>query len=512
MMDSPFIKEAEFIVTGAFKVDNPCGAGIALYCPKSIISFITCDSYFIRCIEQAWHIFFEEHIGKDLSSLGINVRVKGLGLKRQGKAGSMEADYFRSVIPGNGYEEEIPYHSLNPGVLKADFYHRYIEVPVDYSNRDAGSFKLYYELDSGFDPDSPTILIPTDGQRLYSQAGWADRYKKIFSLESNVVTYEYRGMSLSPVKCLQPGNWVQAYRILNTDNVVEDIESIRRDILGNREVNILGGSGIAMMGLKYISKYYRHVRRAFLMSFFRDASGSSEAGRRYFRAFIEKNGLKEDMAKIIASRPEDVSQLLFMAQKLLYYDEGEAVLLISGTASGTSDRFDRYLEKMGTSDFFIRFYRKYCPWSVVFMFETNIRTADDGYPDINYPYLQIGEPLSRLQCSELAEFRPFDIKGLEKAQTEILLLAGTLDQVAPLDEMEKIHHLLPDSRLAVFDAYHCLQVSQEARKTRNLSANIFFRHGLHSKELDDYLQSREGKGKFIKFYEKPGNSAIMKQG
>lgn len=137
-------------------------------------------------------------------------------------------------------------------------------MPVSYQNPDGETFLLYYELCSDFDESRPTVIIPTDAQRSLSQVGWADKYKEMFELEEyNTVTFEYRGMYASGIpEVSNPGlDWSRAYQILNSDNAVEDIERIRRDLMGDRQVFILGGSGTAMMGLKYISRYPQNVKK-----------------------------------------------------------------------------------------------------------------------------------------------------------------------------------------------------------------------------------------------------------
>ncbi len=480
---------------------------------KNKTEYICDDFFIITAIEQHYGIFFEDFAGRDISHLDMRLILKNIGLITitHNKRKMSKIDSGDSTCIRLNSDDEIKYSDINPGRPEPDFYHRYIDVPVDYKDKDSKTFKLYYELSTDYDPSKPIVIVPADGQRFYSQAGWADRYKNIFNLDSfNVVTFEYRGMYLSRIEELKKGDWQEAYRILNTDNAVEDIEMIRRDLAGEGRVNILGGSGIAMMGLKYISKYRNYVDRAFLMSFFRDAKGSSEAGNRYFKRFLEKNGLNADFKRVLSDPSADIPQLLYMVQRLLYNDSDEAALLIRDTAEKRMKRFEKNRKKFGSVDFFVRFYQKYCPWSVVFMYETNIPEEPETGYDINYPYLKFGEPLIELEKKGSVRFKPFCIDSLEKVRTEILLIGGTLDQVAPLEETERIYRDLPNSRFAVFEAYHCLQVLPETRKCRNDIASLFFQYGLYSEELENYLKINGSVGGFIKFYEKDTFSGKIK--
>ncbi len=412
-------------------------------------------------------------------------------------AGKIYPDY-----PGSEYS--FDYKEINPGIPEEDYYHRYVDAPVSYLDPAKGSFKLYYELCSDYDESKPTIIIPTDGQRSLSQVGWADKYKEMFSLDYNTVTYEYRGMYASKIPLVENKNtnWNTLYEILNSDNVIEDIELIRKDLPGNKPVYILGGSGTAMMGLKYISRYHQNIKRAFLMSFFKDAKGSSEAGVIYFNNFLKDNNLTEKFRSIYQNHKIDIKQTLFLIQRLLYYDKDIVKDLISELSEGSFDLFEKYSKQLGSVEFFIRSVRKYKPWTVIFMYETNINTSLNNMPDINYPFLKMAEPVHDYYSNNHISKPPLfkiDIPG--GIQTETLLVAGTLDQVAPIHEMLRIFNDLPGSELAIFEAYHCLQSPEESRICRNNLANIFFKTGKRSPEMTDYLKTHGSKCNFIKFKE-----------
>jgi len=380
-----------------------------------------------------------------------------------------------------------------------DFHHRYIEVPVCYTHPDRGVFRLYYEINSDFDPHRPTVIIPTDGQRSESLVGWADKYKDMFGLTCNVITHEYRGMPCGRIQEIgeERIDWKKACEDLNTDNAVEDIERIRRDLLGDRKAFLLGGSGTAMMGLKYLSKYHRHIERAFLMSFFKDAEASSRSGLEFFDSFLQQHKLETEFAAVMKRPDIAPEQFLFLVQRLLYFDQDATRELIEKTARGDMSLVSEWEPKLGTVDDFIRSARESQPWTVVFMYETNIEPREPGKPDINYPFFTMAAPLNELAARGLIPTRRFDVENLEAISTEILLVGGTLDQVAPLSDLQAIHERLPDSRLAVFEAYHCLQVPAEAKKCRGGLIDVFFRHGHDSDELRRFLNEAGPESRFL---------------
>ncbi len=452
----------------------------------------------IYLVEYTHKLLFSDYIGKDLPPVEIALKnITTMKKEIEGEKQRIVID-MEKINPNAAKSDYFyNYNGLNSGIPKEDFYHRYVTVPVDYDNPNLGTFNLYYELCSDYEKSKPTIIIPTDGQRTFSQVGMADEYKEMFGLHYNTVTFEYRGMYASAIPQLQ-GNtidWNQAYEILNAQNVVEDIERIRQDLLGDEKVYILGGSGTAMIGMKYVANYPNKVEKAFLMSFFKDAKGSSEAGVSFFSKFLEKNNLMTPYKTIIRQNLVDQKQLLFLIQRLFYYDKGIVKNMLLELEDQQKTLYEQYKAQLGSVSFFIRSAQKYKPWSVVFMYETNIKTSLNGLPDINYPFYEMGAPVREVRERHQADL--FDINNLSKVDTEILLVAGTLDQVAPVNELKRIHRQLPNSKLAIFEAYHCLQASDESKECRSNLANRFFKTG----EIQSYLNSKDNPCKFVEILE-----------
>lgn len=469
-------------------------------------SYYIDDFYLVFIIEQTHKFLLSDYIGEkftpeiQIKLENITVNTKNLKDSKANYISSMEKifpDYPNS-------DASYLYSEINPGNPEENYYHRYIEVPISYQNPQKGTFKLYYELCSDFDKSKPTIIIPTDGQRSLSQVGWADKYKQRFNLKYNTVTYEYRGMYASDIpdinnKALE---WETAYEILNSDNVIQDIERIRKDLLGDEKVFILGGSGTAMIGLKYVAQYPEKIKRAFLMSFFKDAQGSSESGVKYFKNFINENNLNEKYIYALENPKTRPVQLRFLLQRLLYFDKEKAKELIVELSEDKFDLYRKYTTMLGDVDFFTRSIQKYKPWSVVFMYETNINTTSYGIYDINHPFYEVANPIRKAFDQEhKSKQHLFNINNLENVNTEILLVGGKLDQVAPLNQLKIIHKELPNSKLAVFDAYHCLQSSDKSKEIRNKLANLFFENGYDSEKIKKYLNSAPAKEKFIKIIE-----------
>jgi pimeloyl-ACP methyl ester carboxylesterase len=470
--------------------------------------YLVDDFHLVFLIEHSHGLLFADSLAADLSTAQLRVRLTGVEVEER----QVNGQPARVIVAADSLYPDWPASprgfalaEIDPGCPAPDFHHRYVRVPVSYDHPEWGTFELYYELSSDFDPSRPTVIVPTDGQRTFSQVGWADRYRQMFGLSQNVATYEYRGMHCAPIPgLLRPErDWGRAYEALKLANVVEDIERIRRDLPGDGPTYVLGGSGTAMVGLEYLAKYHEHIDRAFLMSLMKDAEASSVAGVDFFRRFLAEHHLADEWAAIRAAasspgeppaHPLSLEQVLFLVQRLLYHDQDEAAALIREVAAGQPERYDRWTAQLGSVDFFVRSAQRYRPWAVVFMWETNVPTAPPGEVDINGPFLAMGRPVADLVGRGAVTGRQYRLTGLEDVSTEVLLLAGTRDQVVPVEETDRIHRALPDSRFAIFEAYHTLAGPPEARAARNRIAELFFRHGFRSAEVQEFLASDEASG------------------
>ncbi|MDD3022134.1 MAG: alpha/beta fold hydrolase [Alphaproteobacteria bacterium] len=474
---------------------TPFGGNDSSNC--ALEEFLVDDDALIRLIEDKHHLLFDDYLQKAPEAIRVEFqapRTEGVsvGTRQFQRIAAVKAVKFE------GDSEWQLYSDFNPPHPVADANHHYVEVPISYSHPEQGKFRLYYEVNGDFDKSKPVVMIPTDAQRDSCQVGMADKYRKIFDLSCNVVTYDYRGQFCSAIPDFQKRgwSWKQAYSAFSMDNAVEDIEAIRQDLVGDGKIYLLGGSGMSMLGLKYLSKYHQHVSKAFLMSFFKDAAGGSRSGVEYFNAFLKNNNLLEQYSQIRKKKTVPLDQLLFLLQRLLYSDEEGAKKLIVDTDSGDLSLFYEESKKQGGVDFFVRFPQKYSPQAVVFMHETNIPTSSTGEPDINSPFLQIGEPLDALEKFGEIPVSRFEITRLEKIDTEVLLIAGTLDQVAPIGEMRRIRALMPQAKMAVFKSYHCL-MDKESRDCRNGLIETFFHHGMAAPEFTAYLHSDKFKDLFV---------------
>ena len=379
----------------------------------------------------------------------------------------------------------------------ADDLHRFIKVPLCYDYPEMGEFTLYCELNSDFDDSKPIVLIPADPQQTGSWVGAADRNKKIFGIDYNVAVFQYRGSFCSAISGLeskQGFDWQKVYKVFTWSTGVEDIERVRRELVGrDGKIYLAGGSGLATMAMLYLEKYHQFVERAFLMSFYVDAHVGSDGPDDFFRSFLKEKRLEETFEKALANKDIREKQLFHLLQRLLYSSQERARALIEEVALGKRTIYDEESKAQGDVDYFIGYVQRYWPQLVVFMYETNVPPKVPR-KDINEPFLLMGDPIAKLVKEGKITGRYMDTEPLGQVSTDVLFVAGQKDQVTPINVTEDIQKQVPKSRLAIMKGYHCLT---DEPKLRSKMMNTFFAHGSHSKEMETLLHSKDFKDYFV---------------
>lgn len=148
---------------------------------------------------------------------------------------------------------------------------RSVEVPLLYEQPARGHFRLDYEIGRAFDRRKPTVFIIADGQQFYVRKGLiAPLQDELFGPQFNVVGIIGRGNNEAVKRQFtQPAgiDWRKAYEILKSSEWVEDIESVRKDLLGAEgRICMYGRSGGGLLVHQYLAKHPRHVSNVFTQS------------------------------------------------------------------------------------------------------------------------------------------------------------------------------------------------------------------------------------------------------
>ena len=147
-----------------------------------------------------------------------------------------------------------------------------VTVPFVYEEPSLGHAQLKLDFGAPFQKNLPTVLVIADGQQYYVRPGAMKALQETtFGTGVNVVGIVTRGTTPSFIKAsldsAGKADWQKAWRIFNSHQWIEDIESARITLVGeNGSVFLYGRSGGAYLVHAYLTKYGAHVSRAFTQS------------------------------------------------------------------------------------------------------------------------------------------------------------------------------------------------------------------------------------------------------
>lgn len=144
-----------------------------------------------------------------------------------------------------------------------------ITVPVDYANPKAGTTTISYELANKFSKNKPTVFIIADAQQFYVRRGAvANLQATLLDTSYNVVGIISRNNNSDLKKLVtdETGNvnWEKAYTTYSWLQYVNDINEVRKKIVGNSgRIYLYGQSGGGFLIHQFLSVYGQFVDKAF---------------------------------------------------------------------------------------------------------------------------------------------------------------------------------------------------------------------------------------------------------
>ena len=229
-----------------------------------------------------------------------------------------------------------PSSRLRPGsvyeAIPESAHLHYIELPLDHSDRSAGTFVGYYRVGPDFVPGEDVVFCLTDGQQpLVSPQGIHESLAARLSGLSYIVI-GHRGVAptLFPEVYRTDGSLEigKALRLYSSWQQVDDIELIRQDaqkrglLAKDGRIHVMGGSGGGLLVQQYLSKYGKNVRRCLI-----EVSGSPDVDREHgltsYCRFedVAARACPDMVQRFRLARKTgtfDPTSLTFMVQKLPY--------------------------------------------------------------------------------------------------------------------------------------------------------------------------------------------------
>ena len=385
-----------------------------------------------------------------------------------------------------------------------DFYHRSIELPLDHTQPDAGTFTLLYELSSNFDFNRPTLIFFQDAQQQYGTPGEVDKLAQEYDFfkDFNLVRYQHRGREYSYIDLKNSDgtvDWIRAYRLMSADQVVEDIERVRQDLFRDRpdaKILIYGRSGGACLALRYLAKYSDHVQRAFVRAaphpIIMHQLGYPESQYFYQTLAEVDSTLYPKLLEVLDKKTVPGYRLFWILKAIPYAskDPGKDLGdLINALYNGDTALYEAYL---GRNNFDIEDKmipeQKMGAWEIggaLRPVEISAEYMLDPAPEFIDPFYgclkKLCEPYLDLIATGKVEKPAFPpLEKFESINTEVFYLAGRHDHVSDYRIGIELGKVIPHYTLFIADDNHTMSMHADCCP---LLRNTFFLYGPDSDEL-----------------------------
>jgi pimeloyl-ACP methyl ester carboxylesterase len=348
-----------------------------------------------------------------------------------------------------------------------------VRVPFQYEHPEKGAFDLYYELGRAFDPTKRTVFVVADGQQFYVRKGLiAPLQEKLFGDSFNIVGITGRGMNQSVMQEVKHGgslDWLTAYEVLNSNEWIEDIESVRKDLLGaSGTIALYGRSGGALLVHQYLSKHPDHV-----ISVFTQASVNRFLDAEFGLAsdtFWEEIGRHDDalqplLLEAISRHPAERARIILLLQRQNFFVP--AAQIAAGRAKLIHVLHDwdeaaiAQLSKDYQIDEILKLLTATDPTTSVRMFELFVPVLASGQagagqrvdPDIEVGKM-FGAPLLRLLEQKEISVPTMDLRAAHQTRADVYMVAGRFDHTADYRSQIALASEYPNHRLLLLADDH----------------------------------------------------------
>ncbi len=387
---------------------------------------------------------------------------------------------------------------------------RTIAVPLDRQDPRSGNAALYFELGAPYDASKPTVLVIADGQQYFVRKGTAAGFQKdLFGDAFNVVALVPRGATPEFIKAALGADgrpdWLRAWRVFNSDEWVEDIDAVRKAVVGEGgKILLYGRSGGAYLVQQYLTKHGDRVRRAFIESpwnpfISRELGISCDTFWRELGA--QDKDLQAALCKALERNPADRTRILIALQRQHFFVPADKLAdararLIRTLAAGDRGPFDAcrkdyevdaVLELSASTDVVPQNVR------VVELIRPTGEFGRSGgeavRPLIETQYA-FTKPLNDLVDAGKIPEPAFDFAACHRLDAEVFLLGSRFDEAVDYRSTIALAHAYPRHQLFIADDNHTLK-KLTAGPARNRMLRAFLAHGPGSAEFREALAAAE---------------------
>jgi pimeloyl-ACP methyl ester carboxylesterase len=389
-----------------------------------------------------------------------------------------------------------------------------VSVPLDHGDPSVGRGTLRYEIGAAWNPSLPAVLVVADGQQYYLQPGAAAQLQKdVFGPAVNVVAILTRGSTPEFLASARTADgqvdWKKAWRIFRSEQWVEDIDAVRRSLVGPRgQVMLFGRSGGAYLVHQYLMRHGAHVRRAFTQSAVSPtiARALGVSPDRFWEELRAQDpALGDTLRAVLARRPDDHLPILVALQRQHFFvpadglaaaragliralDAGDAAAFARARKEYQVDEVLRLSQSPEAAPQHVRVLEMLYPMGA-FTAETSTAPAVRPLVDSQRVFLQ---PLLGLLSRGEIPAPAFDLTPAHGLATEVFVLAARWDEAVDHHTLIALAHAYPRHELFLADDNHVFTRLDEAGARAKL-IQAFFAGGIGSPALSRALAEAESR-------------------
>jgi pimeloyl-ACP methyl ester carboxylesterase len=346
---------------------------------------------------------------------------------------------------------------------------RTIRVPFDHRDANLGTFPLEYLIGNTFDPKKPTVIYITDAQQFQMQRGLMPQHQaQLFGDRFNVVGIVGRASAKEVQQRVTRADgsvdWKLAWRLLRAEQWVDDIDAVRRDVVGSTgKVMIYGRSGGGFLSHQYLAKYAQHVTRAFTQAAvnpYLEAELHINPDRFAQEIAAADSSLPKKLEEVLARDPRQRLIILKVLQRQNFFvpiaqlaaerarvinelHAGNTALLTELRAKYQVDDSNALIASPRGIGIRVRIFEFYAPVAGEQRDKGAAFSIDELARDIAAPLLALGI------TPATSPFAP-----LHRAQTDVFLLAGKRDHTCDYRTQIALASYYPRHRLLIVDDDH----------------------------------------------------------
>jgi pimeloyl-ACP methyl ester carboxylesterase len=401
--------------------------------------------------------------------------------------------------------------SFYPEILP-DAHHHYLQIPLDHENPALGNFTAFYILSPGFSATENVIFWLFDNQQ--EQVGLINDSRDFERFEENLRGLSYvlignRGVTptLFPEVFNRDGsiNYSKALKLYGSDEQVDDIEAVRRDMQRkgllpeDGKIMLYGGSGGGLLIQQYLDKYGEHVSRVLI-----ESSGGPDLAEEHNTTFMNKTYLSnESLANSyfnLMQDGDDSPSLAFLLYKIGMTGDTDLQNVIVKSKTDV-------LSLEGHWAYFKNWMSPSCNFPLVRRMldaprelEVKVRLYEvigdqiETYHPTSAQDVCLGYEWTKVLLTEFIRARQDGKIPTKKFQLnrssyrgEVMIWSGTADQVFSEQMGQWLCQSYPHARLALFEDTHSREKYPDYRRQFR---KAFFVHGLNSTEVQAHFNDQ----------------------